>query len=326
MPRASLCLATRLSHCTCTLNKMTLLTLQETLGVSLATDTEREGEYPTVHLLTSKDEAEVMEFLAERLIHTVFLAGFIRDNGLVSPFNRGTFYGCRDANGQLEGVGLIGHANLIEARTEESLKIFARLARHDARARMIIGEEQKIDRFWHYFAEDGREPRVKCRELLLEQRWPTGKFEQVPNLRRATMDDLAHVVSVHAEMAFDESGINPLDVDPVGFRIRTARRVEQGRVWVLIEDGRLIFKADMFSDTLEVIYIEGVYVCPEERGKGYGTRCMMQMGRELLAHAVAISLLVNERNKAAIRLYEKAGYHLRSYYSTIYLDDRPKLK
>ena len=34
----------------------------------------------------------------------------IRDNGIVSSLNRGTFYGCRDLNGNLEGVALVGHA------------------------------------------------------------------------------------------------------------------------------------------------------------------------------------------------------------------------
>ncbi len=71
--------------------------------------------------LSTSDEAEVFEFLSARTIHTVFMTSLIQDNGLLSPHNRGSFYSCRDRYGRLEGVALLGHATLIEARSENSL-------------------------------------------------------------------------------------------------------------------------------------------------------------------------------------------------------------
>ena len=58
-------------------------------------------ESVSVERLTNSDEAEVLKFLAQRPIHTITMMGMIHDNGIVSPFNRGTFYGCRDVNGHL---------------------------------------------------------------------------------------------------------------------------------------------------------------------------------------------------------------------------------
>src|ERR1043166_6358628 len=69
---------------------------------------------------------EVLNFLSERPLHTVFMASLIRDNGLVSPHNRGSFYACRNAHGSLEGVALLGHATVIEARSSASISAFAR--------------------------------------------------------------------------------------------------------------------------------------------------------------------------------------------------------
>ena len=89
--------------------------------------------------LSAADEPEVLEFLSARTIHTVFMASLIRDNGLVSPHNRGSFYACRDQYGRLEGVALLGHATVIEARTENSLASFARLTRNCLNARLIRG-------------------------------------------------------------------------------------------------------------------------------------------------------------------------------------------
>ena len=274
-----------------------------------------------VHPLTERhDECEVLAFLLERPVHTVVMAGLIRDNGLESPFNRGTFYACRDSAGRLEGVALIGHATFVEARTEPALKAFARLAQKERGAHMILGEQEIIRRFWNYYASAGQASRIFCRELLFEQRWPVGACEPVEGLRRATLDDLALVMPVHAAMAQEESGVNPLDSDAQGFRLRCARRIEHGRVWVLVERGELVFKADIASDTPDCVYVEGVYVEHASRQRGHGLRCLSQLSRTLLGRSTSVCALVNEQNLVAQALFLKAGYKLRGYYDTIFLE------
>jgi hypothetical protein len=273
----------------------------------------------TLHPLTDVHKAEVLNFLSARPLHTVFLAGFIRDNGLVSLLNRGAFYAARNCEGRLQGVALIGHATLIEARTDAALEAFAALARACPSAHMILGEKEKVSDFWGYYAKAGETPRLVCRELLMEMRWPVKNLKEVPGLRAATLDDLACVMKVNAEMAFRESGVNPMEKDPVGFRTRSARRIEQGRVWLWAEQGRLIFKADVMSDTPEVIYLEGVYVDPQDRGTDHGLRCFSQFSNMLVARGVSVCLFVNEKNRKARAFYRKAGYDLRSPYDTIFL-------
>ena len=270
--------------------------------------------------LANEHEAEVLAFLAARPLHTVIMAGFIRDNGLMGPLNRGTFYACRDGEGRLEGVAVIGHHTLMEVRTEAALQAFARLAQDCPAVHLIMGEQEKIGRFWSYYAEGGQVPRRFGRELLFEQRQPVEVRDGVPGLRLATLDDLVHVMSVQAQMAFAESGVNPLETDALGFQERCAWRINQGRVCVLMKSGRLIFKADIISDTPEVVYLEGIYVSPEKRGKAYGLSCLSQLGLSLLARAGSICLFVNERNLEAQAFYRRAGYKLQSYYDTIFLD------
>jgi GNAT superfamily N-acetyltransferase len=284
------------------------------------------GGSPTIHQLTDEHEQEALDFLSARTVDTLYMTGLIQDNGLDSPFNRGAFYGYRDGEQQpLQGIALIGHATLIETRSEAALYAFAQLARRFAHAHVIVGDQEKVADFWKYYGVDGREPRLICRELLFEQRLPIEALEPVEGLRPATLDDLITVLAVQARLAEAESGVNPLEADPEGFRLRTARRIEQGRVFVWIEDGRLIFKLDIMSETPEVIYLEGVYVHVDERGKGYGLRCMSQMGRQLLARAGALCLLVNERNKDAQSFFFKAGYKLRDCYDTIFLNEENEL-
>ncbi|HKP71425.1 MAG TPA: GNAT family N-acetyltransferase [Pyrinomonadaceae bacterium] len=274
-----------------------------------------------VQPLTEAHRAEVLDFLAARTVDTIFMLGLIQDNGVVSEFNRGAFYGCRDSAGRLEGVALIGHATLVEARTEESLAAFARLAK-EARAHVIVGDQEKVERFWSHYERGGQEPRRICRELFMEQRWPVEMLEEVPGLRLATTDDLETLVTVNARMACDESGINPLEEDAEGFRARLVRRIEMGRMWVWREGERLVFKADVMAEVPGAIYLEGVYVHPEERGKGYGRRAMSQLGRRLLARTDALCLLVNEQNKDSQAFFFKSGYKLRACYDTIFLQPK----
>jgi uncharacterized protein len=276
------------------------------------------GELPT-HLLTAGAEAEVTAFLAERPVHTVFMASLIRDNGLESPLNRGSFYACRGEGRRLEGVALIGHATLIEARSEAALAAFARVAQECSLAHLVRGEQEKVEYFWSRYSETGATPRLVCRELLLEQRVPPVLRQYVKGLRLATPADINQIMEVNAAMAFEESGVNPMERDPDGFRRRTARRVELGRYWVWTRRGRLVFKADVIAETPEAAYLEGIYVNPEERGKGYGLSCMSQLGRTLLARTGAVCLTVNEQVRNTLSFYSKAGYRLSSYYDTIYL-------
>lgn len=273
----------------------------------------------TTQLLTGEDEAEVLAFLAERPLHTVGMAGLILENGLISPLNRGEFYACRDAAGELEGVALIGHATLIEAHSDAALEAFAQLARNNPRAHLIRGEQEMIERFLDYYMPTGCLPRLVSRELLFEQKQSVLSNEPISHLRPATLGDLEQVMAVNAAMIYEECGVNPIQSDLAGFSQRTARRIEQGRIWVWMEGGRLIFKTDVMSDTPEVIYLEGVYVAPQERGKGYGLRCFSQLCHQLLHLTKSICLLVNEQNQAAIKFYTRAGYEPQGCYDTVYL-------
>ena len=269
--------------------------------------------------LYPEDEAEVLEFLAARPIHTVFMASLIRDNGLNSPRNRGSFYAYRDRHGDLEGVGLLGHATMIEAVTEEAPSAFARLARNCLNASLIRGERETINRFWKYYANPGQEPRLICREFLFELREAPPVTAPVADLRPATLDELDQILKVNAAMAFQEGKVSPLQSDPSGFHQRIVRRIEQGRIWVWIQDGNMIFKADVVAETPDAVYLEGIHVHPEKRLKGYGQRCLTQLGSNLLSRYKAICLTTNQENKKAVKFYEKAGYKFNCHYETVYL-------
>lgn len=273
----------------------------------------------TVSELFESETNEVLSFLSERPIHTICMIGLIRDNGLVSEHNRGTFYGCRNSEGRLEGVSLIGHATLIETRTRGALRELALVAQIHNRLHMIMAEQEMVEEFWNHYADDGQPMRFACRELLFELRNEIEESSEIEGLRLATLDDLHLIAPVHAAMAEAESGINPLEVDREGFLNRCARRINKNRVWVMVENDRLIFKADVQAETPEVIYLEGVYVNPMDRGTGLARRCFTQLCRTLLTRTRSICVLANEENEKAHSFYRMCGFKLISNYDTIFL-------
>ena len=279
-----------------------------------------------VQRLTSNDAAEVLQFLAQRPIHTVTMMSLINDNGVVSQFNRGTFYGCRDLHGQLEGVALVGHATLMETISDRALAALAQVARKCPSTHLIMGEKERVADFWSHYSEAGRRQRLACREWLFELNRAFETREPIAELRAARISELELVMPVQAQLAFHESGIDPLQVDPLGFSERCLRRIEQGRTWVVVENDRLIFKADVISRTAEVSYLEGVWLRDDCRHQHLGTRFMSELMQRLLEDTKSICLLVNETNEWAQGFYRKCGFHFRATYETIFLPRKEQVQ
>ena len=273
----------------------------------------------TTHLLKNSDAAEVLRFLQQRALHNVVMTGFIRDNGIESELNRGTFYGVRDAEKQLQGVALIGHATFMDARCEIVIKEFALLAQDFPRIHMVLSELDLVEQFWRWYALAGQGLRRRCREVMFEMNQLPANVDQVPELRLATRADLHQVAAVQAALAYQESGVSPLENDRAAFLFRCQQRIERHRVWTLMRNGEVIFKADIISETPDVIYLEGIYVHPDDRNKGLGSRCLTQLCHRLLSRAQSIVILVNENKPNAHRFFQRAGFVASSVYDTLFL-------
>jgi predicted GNAT family acetyltransferase len=263
-------------------------------------------------------EQHVLSALSGTSLTNVIMEGFIRDNGFVNSQNRGKFYTCRDENNQLEGVALIGHTILFEAFSERAIQAFATLARRHGSAHLLMGEHNAVDRFWNYYSNKKESPRLVCPILFLERREPFAEQLEVPGLRQATRDDLEHVVHAQSAMAFEMSGVDPLKKDPAGFRERYLQRIAKKRVWVVIENERLVFKTDIIADTPHASYIEGVYVSPEQRGQGLGRRCLRGLSRILMARAKAIYLFVECQNSRTKSFYLNLGFNVAGEYDLLF--------
>ena len=283
--------------------------------------TDRKNSIPQAALLTiapdlsrtvelgCQDEAEVLGFLNVRPVHTVVMTSFILDNGIQSELNRGKFYGYRNGGGELEGVALIGHSTLVEARSDESLKALAFIARRSRTPiHLIMSSSNSAEDFWRYYGDGFHEPRLTCTEFLFEVSFPF----MVPNcnwdIRPAKPCELTQIAEAQAAIAFMESEVDPMQKDREGFMSRVLRRIEQNRVFVVYDGDTLVFKADIIAETADVIYLEGIYVAPEYRGKGVGSSCLAKLTLNLLKRVQNVCLLSNINFIDAHLMYLKAGF------------------
>ena len=261
-----------------------------------------------VSVLMNSSEKEVLMFLKKRPVHTVAMMSFIKDNGLESADNRGIYYGFRNTTGKLEGVALIGHTTLIEARSDDAIIAFAAVARKsETPIKLMMSDGKAIERFWNYFADASQKPRLVCNELLFEISFPFPVQNCEWDVRLAKIDELEQIAEAHAEVAFMESGVNPLENDREGFLKRCTKRIEKERTFVVFENGKLVFKADIVAETEDVMYLEGIYVSPDYRGRGVGAKCLAKLSLELLSRVSNISLLSNVDFKDAHKMFAKAG-------------------
>jgi predicted GNAT family acetyltransferase len=130
-------------------------------------------------------------------------------------------------------------------------------------------------------------PRVQLSNLLRRER----AFELthvIPprtgpgHLRTATQADLELVLQW--TLAFMQEAVpNEPEEDPEGRRRSWTRRIEQGTIYLWeLEDGQIVSLAATTRPISKVISIGPVYTPPEQRGKGYASRCVAALSQLLL--------------------------------------------
>jgi len=248
------------------------------------------------------------------------MSSFITDNGIVSDLNRGKFYGYRNVKGELEGVALIGHSTLVEARSDEALQALALTARNsETPIHLIMSSGEAAERFWNCMGLGLEQPRLTCTEALFEVSFPFAVQQSEWKIENATMDHLIDVAEAQAEVAFIESGVDPMLTDREGFLKRVARRIEQTRVFVALDEEKMVFKADIIAETDNCIYLEGIYVSPDYRGRGVGPKCLSSLSLGLLNRVENICLLSNIEFEGAHRSFQKAGFKRTDQCTTLFV-------
>jgi uncharacterized protein len=246
----------------------------------------------------------ILEFCARDPVERVFLEDVAR-RGL------GRFSGVERA-GALTALCHVG-ANVVPSG--EGCEVFAD-ATTRGRSRMIIGEEGAVSALWEAARERMPTPREDRPGQPVFSLWerpePGGT-----GLRAATLADLDRLVPACAAAHAEEIGIDPLERDPEGFRWRTRAQIEDGRSWVWLEEGVILFKAEASAWTPSAVQLQQVWTDPDARGRGLASRALRDLCLLLLERVPTVCLFVRPENAPALALYERVGMQRTHTYRSL---------
>ncbi|HEY6379652.1 MAG TPA: GNAT family N-acetyltransferase [Candidatus Dormibacteraeota bacterium] len=266
-----------------------------------------------VRRLDPGDAAAAAALLDVDVVRNAFLRSELRLGALRS----GVWWGI-ETGGSLRSVLACGALAVPWLGAMDDAPMLARVVDRQRQPQLMTGPREHV-----LAIHRAQRPAPRPREvrdpqpLLVVQR---GALRRAPasGLRRGTLADLDRLTAASAAMHREEMGVDPLAVDPTGWRQRMATLIERGWSYVLEEGGQVIFKAELSAWTPEASLVQGVYTIPQRRGQGVGTAAMAALCEVLLSEAPLCTLYVNHFNTAARRLYVTLGFEHVGDFATLF--------
>ncbi|GAB3579183.1 GNAT family N-acetyltransferase [Calidifontibacter terrae] len=211
----------------------------------------------------------------------------------------------------------------VEVAADEIELYAARLRRYRRRSSSLFGRSEQVLPLWRRLERDWGTPRtVRTAQPVMSMTAADLRpdVDLDPRVRPARPDEVDLVLPAAAHMFTGEIGYPPFYGSDREYRRLVAGLINRGHTYVMVQAGRVVFKADIGSLAFGVAQLQGVWVAPELRGRGLATPAMHAVVRHVLEHhARTVSLYVNDFNTAAIRTYERCGFRQVDTFSTVIL-------
>lgn len=266
-----------------------------------------------------RDAAAVWRVLDDDPVGTCMVAARVADHGVDPHSLGGELWTRRGVKESLcyAGANLIplrGAAADLNAFADKAMSTARRCSSLVGRAELVLPLWQRLENSWGP-ARDVRD----SQPLMALRTMPSCPVDaQVRQVRRDELD--AYLVAA-VDMFIGEVGVDPrLGDGGRGYRRRVANLIGAGRAWARFENGRVVFKAEVGSQSPAVGQIQGVWVHPERRGHGLGAAGTAMLAGVIVGTGRIASLYVNEFNLVARATYERVGFTQVGSFATVLLD------
>jgi predicted GNAT family acetyltransferase len=261
----------------------------------------------------------MFELLARDPVVNVFVDYRSRITQLDPRWLGGEMWGYHE-NGRLVSA-CHSAANLVPAEaTPAAIEAFAeRAVGQRRRCSTIVGPADAVAGLWSHLEPHWSRPR--------EVRWnqPHLQISTIPRVapdplvRRTTSADLDRLYPACVAMYTEEVGVDPeSDGGAPIYRSRVRQLIGLGWSFARIEDGRVVFKAEVAHATPYAAQIQGVWVAPDRRGEGLAARGVAAVAAACRRDvAPVVSLYANIWNEPARRAYERAGFLQTGTFATV---------
>lgn len=264
----------------------------------------------SLRLLTDHDRDEVLALCDRDPVSNVFVSSRIRNAGLDPRRLGAQLWGYFDG-GRLASLCYSG-ANLVPVEaTPEAIAVFAERARmHGRRCSSIVGPAAAVTQLWDLLAPSWGRPReVRAVQPVLTISGPP-QVAPDPLVVTVRPSQLDLVLPACIAMFTEEVGVSPIGADGgLAYRARVSELIRAGRSFARIEDGQVLFKAEIGAATPLACQVQGVWVPPEARGRGHAVHGMAAVASAALATlAPTVTLYVNDFNAPARAAYRRVGF------------------
>lgn len=272
-----------------------------------------------MRVLGPADLPEALEVLATDPVTNVFVEYRSRMTQLDPRWLGGQMWGY-SVDGRLQSLCHVG-ANMVpvNGRPEACAAFAQRALRQRRLSSTIVGPRDAVELLWTDLADAWGTPReMRWDQPHLQTSVPS-ELAGDPAVRRTTPEEIETLYPACVAMYEEEVGVSPeIDGGRNLYRARVAQLVNRGWSFSRIEDGKVVFKAEIACATPSACQVQGVWVDPSRRGEGLCTRGMATVLDVALREiAPTVALYVNAHNVAARTAYERVGFRQSATFSTI---------
>jgi predicted GNAT family acetyltransferase len=278
-----------------------------------------------VRALAVADQDEALAVCARNPVDNVFVAARILEGALRTQ--PGSLVGYED---EAAGTGALQalcwtSANLVpvEADSAALLAFAARTRRWRRQCSSVFGVAEQVLPLWRQLSSSWGRPRATrpVQPLLAMSATPRSRGVAVDDeVRPARFREVDLVLPAAAAMFTEEIGVPPFRGSDSVYRQSLEALITRGHTFVRVENGEVVFKADVGSVAGGVAQIQGVWVAPAHRGKGMAAPAMAAVVEQVQAGIAPVaSLYVNDFNAAARAAYKRVGFEQVGTFATILL-------
>ncbi|BEP28429.1 GNAT family N-acetyltransferase [Helicovermis profundi] len=258
-----------------------------------------------VRVVNEEDRKNVLEFLLVEPSINIFIIGDIENEGFNKDYQ--TLWGYYDSDNVIKGV-LLKYYNyfivyyndqLLDTLEEELMIIaeFKELLKSFPELNILSGKSSIIEKFSDVFYKS-----TIRREYFLELSSSELLKEKDANVQIAKLEDAKAIYDLrNTIIEFRKIGQVPLE--------RIQKEISENKTKIYFyknREGEIISLAQITAENKDSAMVIGVCTKEGDRGKGYASKCVSNLARDLLLKNKKVCLFYD--NELAGKIYHRLGF------------------
>jgi len=249
-----------------------------------------------IRKLTSKDNEQLMEYLKEEKSLNLFIIGDVENFGYDSDFQE--IWAEIDEDEKIVSVLLrYQHFYIPYSKGDFDVTGFVDIINRDKEFDGMSGKKSVLEKF-DKFMEFSKKKEQYFAELTDDGLLDTDV--ELLEVRKAKVEDIDDIINLKQKI--EEFDITLSSIESYRQTIVTGT----GRTYFIEKDGEVIASASTTAENSESAMIVGVCTHPQYRRKGYATKCMIALCKEVLSEGLGLCLFYDNPN--AGRIYKQIGF------------------